>query len=398
MRHTKDGKLVLSDSMMKLYQDCGTRFWFNYLENPEEMPRYPALEFGTVLHGLFYEYFRRKNPEAKMYQSAANFANVFRGKWFGIDSQPKTDKGRKKPPILWRSPDEKEKLLGAGYKASYEFFLRNQDVPFSHVAVEHYFIISLTNEKTNKGYALQGYIDRLELKNSTQPPSYAHSDLGKAISKGRDGHLLVVDYKSGYKAMAPHALDMDTQFSCYDLAVEMLYPFLERRFAIENIRDGSHIPTIRGEGERRVLRERIFTIGQAIEKEKFPLASNMYKCDGCSFLKHCHSLQSFAHRKGIHPEDLMRASSPFTRGNRRQKSLFEWQDGEIIGVSDERRLLHAEKQRIKPVQLSFFMGEEEIEETPEIAPSHQITEKLVTLEEGENVRPDNSDLLLDETG
>jgi hypothetical protein len=212
---------------------------------------------------------------------------------------------------------------------------------------------------------------------------------------------MVVDYKSGYKSIAPHALAVDTQFSCYDLAVEMLYPFLERRFAIENIRDGSHIPTMRGEGERRVLRERIFTIGQAIEKEKFPLASNMYKCDSCSFLKHCHSLQTVANRKGIHPEDLMRASSPFTRGNRRQKSLFEWQDGEILRVTDEKRLLQAEKQRTKPVQLSFFMTEEDLEQEPEIAPTHQITEKLLSVEESEGVRPveglDNN-LELDETG
>lgn len=402
MKHTKDGKLVLSDSMMKLYQDCGTRFWFTYLENPEEMPRYPALEFGTVLHDLFYEFFKRKNPDAKMYQSAANFANVFRGKWFGIDAQPKTERGRKKPPVLWHTPDEKEKLLGAGYKASYEFFLRNQEVPFSHVLVEHYFIISLNNEKTSKGYALQGYIDRLELKNSTHPTSFAVADLGKAISKSRDGYLMVIDYKSGYKSMDQHALDLDTQFSCYDLAVEMLYPFLERHFAIENIRDGSHIPTARGEGERRVLRERIFSIGRSIEKEKFGLASNMYKCSSCNFLRHCHSLQAVANRKGIHPEDLMRASSPFTRGPRRQKSLFEWQEGEIVRVVDEKRLLHAEKQRTKPVQLSFFMSEEEVEEEPEIAPTHQITERLLSVEESESVRPDltNGDLslTLDETG
>lgn len=399
MRHTKDGKLVLSDSMMKLYQDCGAKFWFTYLENPEEMPRYPALEFGTVLHGMFYEFFKRKNPDAKMYGSAANFANVFRGKWFGIDSQPKTERGRKKPPMLWRSQDEKEKLLGAGYKACYEFFLRNTEVPFSHVLVEHYFIISLTNERTSKGYALQGYIDRLELKDSTQSQSFVPEDLGKAISKSRDGYLMVIDYKSGHKHIAQHALDLDTQFSCYDLAVEMLYPFLERRFAIEMIRDGSYIPTSRGEGERKVLRERIFTIGNSIEKEKFPLASNMYKCADCVFLHHCHSLQAVANRKGIHPEDLMRVSSPFRRGNRRNRSLFEWQDGEIVRITDERRLLQAEKQRNKPVQLSFFMSDEDVEEEEEIAPSHQITEQLLTLEESDQPRPyEEDDLELGETG
>ena len=64
--------------MMKVYQDCGTRFWFNYLENPEELPRIPALEFGTALHSMFESYYKRDNPDAQMYTSAKHFANVFR--------------------------------------------------------------------------------------------------------------------------------------------------------------------------------------------------------------------------------------------------------------------------------------------------------------------------------
>jgi hypothetical protein len=367
MRYTKDGRLVMSDSLMKVYQDCGARFWFNYLENPEEMPRLPALEFGTTLHSMFYDFFRRKNPDAKMYKSATNFANVFRGRWFGIDSQPKTDRGRRKPPMLWRSDDEKEKLLGAGYKACYDFYQRNVEVPFSHVAVEHYFIINITNERTGHGYALHGYIDRLELKDSSQPASFNPEDLSKAIRASRDGYLHVVDYKSGHKPVTRAALNLDTQFSCYDLAVELLYPFVPRTFAIENVRDGSYTPTERGEGERRVLRERIFKIGRAIEKEQFPLASNMYKCHDCLFLKHCNSFQQLAHKKGIYPEDLMRASSPLTRGRRRLPSLFEWKDGEIVRITDEKRLARAERQRLKPVQLSFFSSEEEIEEEEEEA-------------------------------
>src|SRR5438045_8541997 len=101
MRYTRDGRLVLSDSMMKIYQDCGARFWFNYLENPEpeSQPRLPALEFGTVLHSMFYDFFKRRNPDAKMYESATNYANVFRGRWFNIASKPKTDRGRRKPPL-----------------------------------------------------------------------------------------------------------------------------------------------------------------------------------------------------------------------------------------------------------------------------------------------------------
>src|SRR5947209_3232583 len=102
MKFTRDGRLVLSDSMMKTYQDCGARFWFTYLENPEELPRIPAFEFGTQLHSMFESFFKRENPDAQMYTSAKNFANVFRGKWFAIDSQPKTERGKKKPLILWR--------------------------------------------------------------------------------------------------------------------------------------------------------------------------------------------------------------------------------------------------------------------------------------------------------
>ncbi len=365
MRYTKDGRLVMSDSLMKLYQDCGTRFWFNYLENPEEMPRQPALEFGTVLHSMFYDYFRRKNPEAKMYQSATNFANVFRGRWFNIDNQPKTDKGRRKPPILWRSEEEKEKLLGIGYKACFDFFQRNQEIPFSHVLVEHYFIINITNERTGRGYALHGYIDRLELLNSNQPAGRNPEDLGKAIKASRDGTLHVVDYKSGYRHIPKEALNLDTQFSCYDLAAELLYPSLSRTFAIENARDGTQTPTQRGEGERRVLRERIFKIGRSIEREQFSMASNMYKCQDCSFLRHCNSLQKISGEKGLHPEDLMHASSPLSRGARKQRSLFEWKDGEIVGITDERRLARAERQRLKPVQLSFFSAEEDIQEEEE---------------------------------
>ncbi len=380
MRYTKDGRLVMSDSLMKLYQDCGARFWFNYLENPEEMPRVPALEFGTTLHSMFYDFFRRKNPEAKMYQSATNFANVFRGRWFGIDNQPKTDKGRRKPPMLWRSEDEKEKMLGAGYKACFDFFQRNSEVPFSHVMVEHYFIINITNERTGHGYALHGYIDRLELKASSQPAGTNPEDLGKAIKASRDGTLHVVDYKSGHKMMDKAALDLDTQFSCYDLATELLYPFMPRTFAIENAKDGNQIPTERGEGERRVLRERIFKIGRAIEREQFPLASNMYKCNDCSFLHHCRSLQHVAYSKGLHPEDLMRASSPLTRGRRKQRSLFEWKDGEIVRITDEKRLARAERQRLKPVQLSFFSSGEEIEEEAEetLVATGNITEAVAS--------------------
>jgi len=357
----------MSDSLMKVYQDCGARFWFNYLENPEELPRIPALEFGTMLHSMFYDFFKRKNPEAKMYESATNYANVFRGRWFGIDNQPKTERGKRKPPILWRNADEKEKLLGSGYKACFDFFQRNANVPFSHILVEHYFIINITNERTGRGYALQGYIDRLELKNSTQPAGLNPEDLGKAIRASRDGTLHVVDYKSGYKPINKAALDVDTQFSCYDLAVELLYSFMPRTFAIEHVRDGSQIPTSRGEGERRVLRERIFKIGRSIEREQFPLASSMYKCNDCSYLRHCRSLQHLAYQKGIFPEDLMRASSPLTRGNRKQRSLFEWKEGEIVAITDEKRLARAERQRLKPVQLSFFSSGEEIEEEEEEA-------------------------------
>ncbi|HEX2914702.1 MAG TPA: PD-(D/E)XK nuclease family protein [Chloroflexia bacterium] len=395
MRYTRDGRLVLSDSMMKIYQDCGARFWFNYLENPEPelQSRVPALEFGTVLHSMFYDFFKRKNPDAKMYESATSYANVFRGRWFNIDSQPKTDRGRRKPPMLWRSPDEKEKLLGAGYKVCYDFYQRNIEVPLSHVLVEAYFIVNITNEQNGRGYALQGYIDRLELKESKQPSSFRADDLGKAIQDSRQafllgeegaGHLLVVDYKSGFKPIAAAALQLDTQFSCYDLAVELLYPAAPRRFAIEHIRDGSHIPTTRGEGERRVLRERIFKIGRSIEREQFQLASNMYKCQSCTFLKQCNSLQGLANRKGIHPEDLMRASSPLTRGHRKHRSLFEWKDGEIVGITDEKRLSRAEKLRHKPTQLSFFFGQEEqqeLEEEENTPMSANIVESIANAEE-----------------
>jgi CRISPR/Cas system-associated exonuclease Cas4 (RecB family) len=365
MKFTKDGRLIMSDSMMKTYQDCGARFWFTYLENPEELIRIPAFEFGSVLHSMFYEFFKRKRPDSKMYTSPKNFANVFRGKWFSIDSQPKTDRGKRKPEMIWRSPDEKEKLLGAGYKICQEFYERNESVPFSHVLVEQYFMVTLTNEKTGKGYALQGYIDRIEVKGGSHPSSFKPEDLGQAIKSGKDGTLWVIDYKSGYKPTAEAALNLDTQFSCYDLAVEILFPFRERKFAIENVRDGSYTPTSRGEGERRVLRERIFTIGKAIEKEKFPMASNMYKCGSCSYLKHCNSLQKFAHQKGIHPEDLMRASSPIPKRGSKIRSMFEWKNGEIVRVTDERRLHYAEKLRTRPVQLSFFIDEEELAEVEE---------------------------------
>lgn len=399
MRYTRDGRLVLSDSMMKMYQDCGARFWFNYLENPEPeaQPRDPSLEFGTVVHSMFYDFFKRKNPEAKMYESATNFANVFRGRWFNIDNQPKTDRGRRKPPIVWRTPDEKEKMLGSGYKSCYDFYQRNTEIPLSHVMVEVYFIVNITNERNGRGYALQGYIDRLELMDSSQPPSFAPEDLGRALKNSREaflrgddqaGHLMVVDYKSGHKSIPAPALQLDTQFSCYDLAVELLYPAAPRRFAIENVRDGSHIPTTRGEGERRVLRERIFKIGRAIEREQFPLASNMYKCQSCSFLTHCHSLQKQAHQKGIHPEDLMRASSPLARGHRKTRSLFEWKNGEIVRITDDKRLARAEKLRSKPAQLSFFFGQEEQQELEEEASdnpfSTDITETIASSEEWHN--------------
>ena len=377
MRYTRDGRLVMSDSMMKIYQDCGTRFWFTYLENPEPeyQPRDPSLEFGTVLHSMFYDFFKRKIPDSKMYESATNYANVFRGRWFNIDSQPKTDKGRRKPPIVWRSPDEKEKMLGSGYKSCYEFYQRNVEVPLSHVMVEAYFVVNITNEQNGRGYALQGYIDRLELKDSQRRASFESQDLGRAVQESRaafvrgdePGHLLVVDYKSGHKAIAQAALQLDTQFSCYDLAVELLYPAAPRKFAIEMVRDGQQIPTVRGEGERRVLRERIFKIGRAIEREQFPLASNMYKCQNCTFLTQCNSLQNLAHQKGIHPEDLMRASSPLARGQRKTRSLFEWKEGQITKVTDERRLSRAEKLRQKPTQLSFFFGQEEQQELEEEA-------------------------------
>jgi CRISPR/Cas system-associated exonuclease Cas4 (RecB family) len=364
--------------MMKIYQDCGTRFWFTYLEKPEEMPRIPAFEFGTVLHSMFEDFFKRKNPDSRMYQSASNFANVFRGKWFSIDKQPKTERGKKKPPILWRAPDEKEKLLGAGYKICMDFYERNQNTPFSHVLVEQFFMVSLTNERTGKGFALQGYIDRLELKDSGAKTSFNAHDLGKALPESKDGALMVIDYKSGYKPTPSAALALDTQFSCYDLAVEMMYPFRERRFAIENVRDGSLTPTLRGEGERRVLRERIFSIGRDIEKERYPLASNMYKCGTCAYLRHCHSLQNFAHKKSIHPEDLMRASVPLK--GRRHIPMFEWNEGEIVRV-DERQLLLAERQKTKPVQLSFFVDEAEVAEIEEELTTGTPTERAADVVE-----------------
>lgn len=363
---------------MKIYQECGTRFWFTYLENPEPelQPRIPALEFGTLLHSMFYEFFKRKAPDSKMYESATNFANVFRGRWFNIDAQPKTERGRKKPPMLWNSPDEKEKLIGAGYKSAYEFYQRNVEIPFSHVMVEVYFVVNITNEHSGRGYALQGYIDRLELKDSRQPTSFKPEDLGKAVLDSRPaflrgddkaGYLMIVDYKSGHKSIPAAALQLDTQFSCYDLAAELLFPGAPRQFAIENIRDGSLTPTQRGEGERRVLRDRVFKIGRGIEREQFPLASNMYKCQSCTYLQQCNSLQALSHKKGILPEDLMRASSPVMRGQRKQRSLFEWKDGEIWRITDEKRLLRAEKTRQKPTQLSFFFGQEEQEELEEDA-------------------------------
>jgi hypothetical protein len=371
MRYTRAGQLVLSDSMMKVYQDCGARFWFNYLENPEPelQPRLAAFEFGTVVHAMFYDFFKRRDPDLKMFQSPANFANVFRGRWLNIDSPARTARGRPRSPVLWRTSDEKEKLSNLGYKICYDFYQRNIQMPLSHLLVEAYFIVNITNEQNGRGYALQGYIDRLELRQSRLPASYQAQDLGKALKESRPlfksgqpaGQLVVIDYKSGNKMVPPAALQLDTQFSCYDLAVELLYPAAPRQFAIENVRDGSHIPTTRGPGERQVLRERIFKIGRSIEKEQFPLASNMYKCQGCAFLRQCASLQQVAGRKGIHPEDLMRASSPLVRGQRKQPSLFDWKDGEIVGITDESRLLQAEKLRHKPTQMSFFFGQEEHE-------------------------------------
>ena len=127
--------------------------------------------------------------------------------------------------------------------ACVNFYERNVGTPFSHILVEQYFIVNLSNERTGKGYALQGYIDRLQLADSSQPASHDPADLGNAIRASRDGRLIIVDYKSGYKHIPQHALNLDTQFSCYDSAADVLYPYMDRTFAVEEVRDGHRIQT-----------------------------------------------------------------------------------------------------------------------------------------------------------
>jgi hypothetical protein len=117
----------------------------------------------------------------------------------------------------------------------------------------------------------------------------------------------------------------------------------------------------------------------------------MYKCHTCTYLQQCHSLQNLAHQKGLHPEDLMRASSPVARGQRKQRSLFEWKNGEIVRVTDEKRLLRAEKLRYKPTQLSFFFGQEEQQELQEEAESSQTGNYTESIATNEDWQPEGHD-------
>lgn len=369
----REGLLVLSDSMLEVHRHCSTKFWFQYLEKPIVESRIPAFEFGSLVHKMFEEFFIRYDPTKKMYTSAEHFANVFVGRWMGIDYKPKDPNAKKAKlgdlvfrdieftdPVTGQPKRINEKMLymGLGKSMCKRFFEDNQKTPPSHILLEYHFeTIVGPDPVSNRSFVVQGYIDRIELRNSSEPPVYlkdANGELvltedgkpqfdynpatmGSAIKRATDGELLCVDYKTGKHAPSQAALDNDTQFSTYDMALEREFPNITKRaFAIWNVRDGAVIETTRNEVDRVELIKRIYEEGHGMEEETYRFLGDMYVCERCPFMKPCGSLREWSKQQNIDPELIMRKAAPVVVG--RSRKLITWREGVIAQVNTDAML------------------------------------------------------------
>lgn len=293
MRINAHGQPLVSDSSLEMHRHCSAKYWFHYLEKPIREPRVVQFEFGSLVHKMFEDFFKRKNPTARMYESAKDFANVFRGKWQGIDYMPKdpSSKKHKLGPLIFKDRDypdpngpcavpgcgryatlhgasvtvvaddgttepsaeptpahpytapmkhysEKTHYLYLGTKICRKFFEDNQKVPPSHVLVEHGFNLEITDPETGHVWTLNGFIDRVELQkapcclaNEHGPEHWDYSPerVGWAVRAATSGELFCVDYKTSKVAPDQSSLDGDTQFTMYDLALEELFPAITTR-------------------------------------------------------------------------------------------------------------------------------------------------------------------------
>lgn len=368
---TKNGKLVISDSMLELQRHCSTKFWFNYLEKPLVQPRVVQFEFGSLVHKMFEDFFKRKNPEAKMYESAHHFANVFAGKWMGIDYVPKDPRSKKAKlgPLIFADRDyadpvtgkmkrtnEKAQYRALGEKVCKRFWEENQDTPPSHVLLEYHFEHEVGPDPiSGKSWVLQGFIDRIELRNSSEPPVYALDEngeikrdeagkpqfdyspaaFGSAIRKATDGELWCIDYKTGYHAPSKEALRSDTQFSTYDLALELEFPNVPvRKFALHVVTDDwKFVETPRSATDRVELMKRIFEQGRMIENEEYRFLGDMYICGRCAFVQPCGDLRNWADENSVDPEKVMRWEAPLLKG--RSLKHIQWKEGRLIKVDSD---------------------------------------------------------------
>jgi hypothetical protein len=144
---------VFSASKLIQLYECPLAFYFRYFLH-QEIIRTPAMVFGSALHQMFDQFFK------KNFKSPKTFSNTWKNYWLGICSGKFGDHGRKSKPVLINFRDEAEKgsLLGFGINITRRFYEENliyRKTPY-HPQTEVSFHVPF------RDYILRGSIDRIQ--------------------------------------------------------------------------------------------------------------------------------------------------------------------------------------------------------------------------------------------
>ncbi len=247
--------MIFSHSRLSCFEQCPLKFKFKYIDRLETEAEESIEAFlGKRVHETLEKLYR--DLKFQKQNTLEELLEFFNSQW---------DKNWNDNIIIVRSDYSPENHRKMGIKFITDYY--NRYKPFNDSIVldlEKHIVIDLNGDGK---YKLQGYIDRLSMKD----------DIIEIHDYKTNAHLPIKDY-----------IEQDRQLALYNLAVKNMYPFAKEVHLIWHfLAFDKEIRIVKTDKELEHLKKETIKLIDKIKNEKEFAARESSLCSWCEFAQYC---------------------------------------------------------------------------------------------------------------
>ena len=247
--------MIFSHSRLSCFEQCPLKFKFKYIDKLETEAEETIEAFlGKRVHETLEKLY--KDLKFQKQNSLEELLDFFNSEW---------DKKWNDNIIIVRTDYSQENHKKMGIRFITDYY--NRYKPFNDSKIldlEKHIVIDLNGDGR---YKLQGYIDRLSMKNDI---------------------IEIRDYKTNAHLPMQEYLEQDRQLALYSLGVRKMYPFAKKIKLIWHfLAFDKEIEIVKTEKELEQLKKDTVKLIEKIENEKDFIAKESALCSWCEFEQYC---------------------------------------------------------------------------------------------------------------